>query len=113
MDRNRALNYTCQFIKSNIIRFFQYDYKGGEDVGLLHDFLNLIEDKGESGSGRDPYKILRDPSGPDDFAQAVTMGTMMLFQMHGRWPDLSAYEDVHISEDVIMSTRGTQVLDWD
>lgn len=113
MDRNRAINYTCQFIKSNVVRFFQYDYKGGEDVGLLHDFLNLIEDKGESGSGRDSYKILRDPSGPDDFAQAVTMGTMMLFQMHGRWPDLSAYEDIKVSEEIIMSTRGAQILDWE
>jgi len=113
MDRNRAINYTCQFIKSNVVRFFEYDYIGSEEVGLLHDFLNLIEDKGESGSGRDSYKILRDPSGPDDFAQAVTMGTMMLFQMRGRWPDLSAYEDVTVSDDVLMSTRGQQILDWD
>lgn len=113
MDRNRALNYCCQFIKSNIIRFFQYDYVGSEDPGLLHDFLNLIEDKSDSGNGRDSYKILRDPSGPDDFAQAVTMGTMMLFQMIGRWPDLSAYEDITISDEVVMSTRGSTVLDWD
>jgi len=113
MDRNRALNYCCQFIKSNVIRFFKYDYKGSEDVGLLHDFLNLIEDKSESGSGRDSYKILRDPSGPDDFAQAVTMGTMMLFQMHGRWPNLSAYEDIQVSDEVIQSTRGKSTLSWD
>jgi len=113
MDRNRALIYTCQFIKSNVIRFFQYDYKSSENVGLLHDFLNLIEDKQESGSGKDHYKILRDPSGPDDFAQAVTMGTMMLFQMRGQWPDLSAYEDVQISDDVIVSTRANQILNWD
>lgn len=112
MDRNRAINYCCQFIKSRVIKFFQYDYKGSEDIGLLHDFLNLIEDKSESGAGRDSYKILRDPAGPDDFAQAVTMGTMMLYQMHGQWPDLSAYEDVNVSEDVIMSTRGQQILDW-
>jgi hypothetical protein len=113
MDRNRALNYCCQFIKSNVIRFFKYDYKGSEDVGLLHDFLNLIEDKTESGSGRDSYKILRDPAGPDDFAQAVTMGTMMLFQMHGRWPNLSAYEDIQVSDEVTQSTRGKAQLSWD
>ena len=80
---------------------------------MLHDFLNLIEDKSASGSGRDRYKILRDPAGPDDFAQAVTMGTMMLFQMRGRWPDLAAYEDVEVDEQAVMSTRGNQVLDWD
>jgi hypothetical protein len=112
MDRNRALNYCCQFIKSGVIRFFGYDYRGSDDVGLLHDFLNLIEDKSESGSGRDTYKILRDPSGPDDFAQAVTMGTMMLFQMHGRFPDLSAYEDINISDDVRVSAEGVKSADW-
>lgn len=113
MDRNRALNYCCQFIKSNVIRFFQYDYRGSEDVGLLHDFLNLIEDKTDSGSGRGSYKILRDPAGPDDFAQAVTMGTMMLFQMQGRWPDLSAYEDIRVPDEVLATTRGPDTLDWD
>jgi hypothetical protein len=41
------------------------------------------------------------------------MGTMMLFQMHGKWPDLAAYEDVEIGEDVALSTRGSTVLDWD
>jgi hypothetical protein len=111
MDRNRALNYCCQFIKSHIIRFFQYDHKGSEDVGLLHDFLNLIEDKAESGSGRDHYRILRDPAGPDDFAQAVTMGAMMLFQMHGRWPDLSSYESMSISDEVRTAMQGRAIAD--
>jgi len=113
MDRNRALNYCCQFIKSGVLRFFQYDYRGSSDVGLMHDFLNLIEDKKESGGGRDSYKILRDPSGPDDFAQAVTMGTMMLFQIRGQWPDLSAYEDIQISEDVVMSSQAAKIFDWE
>jgi hypothetical protein len=113
MDRNRALSYCCQFIKSGVIRFFQYDYKGSEDMGLIHDFLNLVEDKAESSTGRDHYKILRDPSGPDDFAQAVTMGTLMLFQMAGRFPDLAAYEDIRISEETITATRSSQALDWD
>jgi hypothetical protein len=113
MDRNRALNYCCQFIKSGVVRFFEYDYRGSEDVGLLHDFLNLIEDKSESGSGRDNYRILRDPSGPDDFAQAVTMGTMMLFQLLGRWPDLASYEDVAIDERALLASRGQVPLDWE
>lgn len=112
MDRNRALNYCCQFIKSGVLRFFEYDYRGSDDVGLLHDFLNLIEDKTESGTGRDNYKILRDPAGPDDFAQAVTMGTMMLYQLLGRWPDLSAYEDVEIDEKALLASRGQVPLDW-
>lgn len=112
MDRNRALNYTCQFIKSRVIEFFRYDYKGSEDPGLLHDFLSLIEDKKTSGAGRDSYKILRDPSGPDDFAQAVTMGTMMLYQMAGNWPNLAMYEDIEITDEVASVTRPTR-KDWE
>ena len=108
MDRNRALNYCCQFIKSNVIRFFQYDHKGSDDPGLLHDFLSLIEDKKTTGAGRDSYKILRDPSGPDDFAQAVTMGSMMLFQMSNHWPNLAMYEDVAISDEVYATTNPTK-----
>ncbi len=111
MDRNRALNYCCQFIKSGVVKFFQYDYRGSEDVGMLHDFLNLIEDKAESGSGRDSYRILRDPAGPDDFAQSVTMGAMMLFQMLGRWPDLAAYEDVRIDSNALLASRGHALAD--
>ena len=112
MDRNRALSYCCQFIKSGVIRFFQYDYKGSTDPGLLHDFLHLIEDKAESGTGRDSFKILRDPAGPDDFAQAVTMGTMMLFQMGQRWPDLALYNDVQVSDDALRSAQEVNELDW-
>lgn len=112
MDRNRALSYTCQFIKSGVVRFFQYDYKGASDPGLLHDFLNLIEDKAESGTGKDNYKILRDPAGPDDFAQAVTMGTLMLFKFVNRWPDLSLYTDIHVSDELLTSIEDNQNLNW-
>ena len=79
---------------------------------MLHDFLNLIEDKKESGTGRDNYKILRDPAGPDDFAQAVTMGAMMLYTMRGTWPDLSAYEEVKIDDTALLASRGLVPLDW-
>ena len=112
MDKARSLNYTCQFIKSGVVRFFQYDYKGSEDQGLLHDFLNLIEDKSESAVGRDSYKILRDPAGPDDFAQAVNMGAMMLCHMTGRWPDLSKYEEVELGPDLTGEVPPT-LKDWD
>ena len=112
MDKARSLNYTCQFIKSGVVRFFQYDYKGSEDQGLLHDFLNLIEDKSESAVGRDSYKILRDPAGPDDFAQAVNMGTMMLCHMTGRWPDLSKYEDIELGGD-LTGEIPANIKDWE
>ena len=40
------------------------------------------------------------------------LSRMMLFQMQGQWPDLAAYEDVEVGEDVLLSTRGMMPLDW-
>lgn len=99
LDRSRGLNYLCQFIKSGVIRFFQYDYNGEDDPGLLHDFMRLIEDKKDSGSGKYSYKILRDPGGPDDFAHSVHIGTFMLYTMQGTMPNLAEYEDLDISDE--------------
>ena len=103
MEKARSLNYTCQFIKSGVLRFFQYDYKDAGNAGLMHDFLYLIEDKTDTGMGRDRYQILRDPAGPDDFAQAVNMGAMMLCNMSGHWPNIADYESIEIQDDVKMA----------
>lgn len=99
MDKTRALNYLCQFIKAGIVQFFAYDYKSVDDPGLLHDFMRLIENKKDSGSGRTTYQILRDPGGPDDFAQAVNIGTFMLYTLVGRYPNLAAFEDIDMTDD--------------
>lgn len=99
MDKTRALNYLCQFIKSGIVKFFAYDYKSVDDPGLLHDFMRLIEDKKDSGSGRTSYKILRDPSGPDDFAQAVNIGVFMLYALQGQYPNLAQFSDIDMTDD--------------
>jgi hypothetical protein len=112
MDRNRSLNYCCQFIKSGIIRFFQYDYQNSNEPGLLRDFLSLIEDKSENGTGKDKYKILRDPAGPDDFAHSVNIGSMMLFHMAKHWPDLSNYEDVEVDDATMLSLNEVVMDDW-
>jgi hypothetical protein len=112
-DKPRSLNITAQMIKSDALSFFQYDHKGNDDPGLLHDFLNLIEEKSESRTGGDIYTIVRDPSGPDDFAQAVNLGVMLLCQMSGKWPDLSKYEDYTISEEALRAAHPLQVKQWD
>ena len=113
MAKARSLNFTCQFIKSGVIRFFQYDYVDSGEQGLLHDFLYLIEDKTETGFGRDRYQILRDPAGPDDFAQAVNMGTMMLCHMTNKWPNLADYEDVSIGADAQQAAEPVTRAEWE
>ena len=113
MEKARSLSYTCQFIKSGVLRFFAYDYVNSGEAGLLHDFLYLIEDKSETGFGRDRYQILRDPAGPDDFAQAVNMGVMMLCHMSGQWPNLADYEDVSMGADAREAVTPVTVNDWE
>jgi hypothetical protein len=113
MDRNRALNYLCQFIKSGIVRFFQYDYNGEDDPGLLHDFMRLIEDKKDTGAGRISYKILRDPAGPDDFAHSVNLATFMLYTIHGKYPNLAAYEDLDLTDEDIERMHQPPPMRWE
>jgi len=112
-DKPRSLNLTCQMIKSGVLKFYQYDHVSNDDPGLLHDFLNLIEEKSDSRTGGDIYTIIRDPAGPDDFAQAVNLGVMGLSQMSGAWPDLAKYEEIEISDEALAAASPIQVRDWD
>jgi hypothetical protein len=112
VDRNRSLSFTCQFIKSLVIRFFREDYQNSENPGVLRDFLSLIEDKSDSPTGRGGYKILRDPAGPDDFAHSVNIGTMMLYHIQQQWPDLTKYEDITVTDDYLWELRDITLEDW-
>jgi hypothetical protein len=102
-DKPRSLNITSQLIKSCMLKFFQYDDSGKGDRGLLGDFLYLIEDKMEGATGLERYRVLHDPAGPDDFAQAVNIGCMAMFQLTNYWPDIAMHENVYISDTVIQA----------
>lgn len=110
-DKPRSLNLTCQMIKSGIVKFFKYDNHSSEDRGVLSDFLNLIEEK--SGSSFDIYKIIKDPSGPDDFAQAVNIGIMAMCHMTDRWPDFAAYVKAEISDELMQAAHPVHTQEWE
>jgi hypothetical protein len=87
--------YTMQAVKAGLIRFYEYDFINEEQTGLTCDFLALIEEKVESRPGTDTYYITRIPDRPDDFAQAVSIGTNFLYaKILGQWPDLTEGFDV-------------------
>jgi hypothetical protein len=111
-DKPRSITVTCELIKNGILKFFRYDHHGSEDEGLLHDFLHLIEDKSDKG-GIDTYKILHDPSGPDDFAMAVNIGTMCICQMSKLWPNVAQYAGVEMSEEAINAMFPISIKHWD
>lgn len=87
VDKTRSIYNTCLQIKLGGVKFFDYDNKGKDDPGLLHDFLAIIDDKMTSRHSSDRAIISREPGKPDDFAQAVNFGVTALFHLTGRWPD--------------------------
>jgi hypothetical protein len=94
-DKTQSLMYTMQAVKAGLIRFYEYDFINEEQTGLTCDFLALIEEKVESRPGTDTYYITRIPDRPDDFAQAVSIGTNFLYaKILGQWPDLTEGFDV-------------------
>lgn len=103
VDKARSLVLTCSQIKTQRLKFFQYDYSGDEDTGLIRDFLALVEDKVAGRAGRDMYKIIRQQNCTDDFAQAVNMGCCALWYMTSSWPNAALLDRYRISEDVIRS----------
>lgn len=90
IDKPRTLQLTCQWIKTGMLRFFKYDFKGSEEPGLIRDFLALVEEKTSTRLGGDVYSIHKDPNLCDDFAQAVNIGCVTLWKLSGRWPDVTA-----------------------
>ena len=87
IDRTYSLTLTIQAIKAGKIRFFQFDHGGENDMGLLHDFLALTEEKVETNRS-DVYLIRRLTAFSDDFAHAVNLGAIALWKATGAWPDL-------------------------
>lgn len=111
-DKARSLALTCELIKQRAILFYEYDNHGSSDPGLMDDFLRLIEDKAEGSTGRDSYKILRDPSGPDDFAHSVNIAVMALCYTTGRFPDLVRYTGLQLDESVLEAINPASARDW-
>jgi hypothetical protein len=98
-DKARSLLLTCNQIKNGWLRFFQYDYQNADEAGLMHDFLALVEEKADSRLGKDIYTIIRDPHLSDDFAQAVNIGCLALYQANDKWPNVAEIEHLRISLD--------------
>lgn len=113
VDKSRALVLTSQCIKFGLIRFFQYDFKSADDPGLIRDFLALLEEKIDGRGTTDRYVIVRHPNLPDDFAQAVNIGSCALWHIAKRWPDLSVTMKFQIPIDLEELTKPRRVVDWE
>ena len=112
VDKSRSLVTVCQCIKNGIIRFFQYDHKGADDAGLLHDFLSLIEEKATSRIGTDPYYITSNPNMSDDFAQAVNIGACTLWYMNKDWPNIAEASKFRLPPHMLAHVHPVAKVDW-
>ena len=113
VDKNRSLQQLALLVKFRHVRFFQYDYRGEEQQGLLHDFLSLVEDRVESRTGLEIQTVIQNKKiGPDDFAQAVNMGCCALFHRVQRWPDLAVVAKMAVPQEALESMHPLSAVDW-
>lgn len=98
VDKTRSLALTCHLIRTGNLRFFNYDYHGEDDPGLLHDWLALMEDKVSSRVGKDICLIVRNELLADDMAQACNMGCAAIWYSTGKIPDFAGSAQFEIDK---------------
>jgi len=113
LDKTRSLLYTCQAIKLNLLRFFQYDYVDQDNSGLIADFLALVEEKAESRMAGDIYTITRNPMFSDDFAQAVNIGAAAMWHSNGIWPDFAKAAAIARISHSVIEAAGSRDYGWE
>jgi len=85
IDSTRALLMVTGAIKLGLIEFFEDDYKGEMNRGLLRQFLSLVEEmSNENGVKR--YRIVCEEGLNDEFAQATMLGCLAVWNSTGMWP---------------------------
>lgn len=95
VDKTRMLLFVVQALRSAILRTFRYDSqvvtkKDARDIqkmGLLDDFMALVQEKLPTRTSGDIYAIFRAVNKSDDFAMAVMMATVALWTKFKAWPD--------------------------
>lgn len=113
LDKTRSLLYTCQAIKTGLLRFFEWDKKDADNPGLLNDFLALVEEKVESRTAGDIYTITRNTTLTDDFAQAVNIGCAALWHTFQCWPDFARAAAIGRVSQHQVETAGNADYGWD
>lgn len=112
LDKSWSLGITCAAIRKGYVRFFEYDFQSAENPGLVHDFLALQEENVERKGLTDVHYITRNPTMPDDFAQAVNIGANALWYITDSWPELGNASDFKLDE-VLMRQINPAVPTWD
>jgi hypothetical protein len=113
VDKTKLLQMVCHSIRMRLVRFFKYDYLDVQSPGLIRDFLALQENLIDTARGSPLYTIVRNPSLPDDFAQAVAIGCVGLWQMSGQFPDPAQREGIRRVLERLQTTESGLDADED
>jgi hypothetical protein len=89
VDKSRTLLYTCAMIRGNRLRFFNKDFETREDPGLIRDFLALYEEKIQTASAGELFRIGCQDGFTDDFAQAVNIACVAAWYRLKSWPNIA------------------------
>lgn len=99
VDKSRTLITTCSAIRVGQIRFFDRDYRGPDDPGLIRDFLSLTELKVQTTAAGELYRVGKIKGTIDDFAQAVNIGCACIWHRMKAWPDFGELVKYMVTED--------------
>ena len=102
LDKARSLMWLISLIKNDYVHFFRYDTVPGGKLGLVDDFLSLIEDKHSHDFASDVYTIIRSSSSkqPDDFTAACNYAVHYFYGVYLRsqYPNLDYLRGSNVAE---------------
>jgi hypothetical protein len=89
LDKGRTLQFLCNAIRYDRVRFFDYDYIDEHRPGLLNDFVHLVGFTVDTPSGS-VYRVRKQSASvSDDFAHAVNYGCCAVWEAANQWPNLA------------------------
>lgn len=104
IDKAHSLQFTCQAIKQGHLRFFDYDFKGKDNPGVLSDFLALTSEVAHRVMGSDILLIDREKGKSDDFAHAVNLGCCAAWSFYDAWPQVSSWKEYNSIQEIANMT---------
>jgi hypothetical protein len=106
LDRSRTIQFMCECIKQGKLRFFQYDFKGPDQPGVVQDFMAVKAVIARTGIGRDVLQYEREEGMSDDFLHAVNFGIMGLWARYDAYPRIDYKQYNSIQEIAEWVTSG-------
>lgn len=94
LNKTLSLSLVCLLIKAKGVFLPSLDE---EFEKIAADFLALIEDKHDSDTGSDLYRIIKHPRKSDDFCHSLNYALVAHWNAEGLYPDLASKFGINLS----------------